>query len=87
MQCNAEITNTTKMQTLKEKLALRKQEAPEAITSDFYADGITSHYDADANEVVIVSADGERPVAKAPKRRIAAAILDEVEKLLPGDRL
>ena len=29
-----------------------------------------------------MSADGERAVAKAPKERIAAEILDEVERLL-----
>ena len=34
------------------------------------------------NEVVLVSRDGERRVAKAPKAAIAAAILDEVERLL-----
>jgi phosphopantothenoylcysteine decarboxylase/phosphopantothenate--cysteine ligase len=39
-------------------------------------------FDAPDNEVVLVSADGERTVAKAPKERIAAAILDEVERLL-----
>lgn len=36
-------------------------------------------FDAEENEVVIVSAQGERRVAKAPKAEIAAAILDEVE--------
>jgi phosphopantothenoylcysteine decarboxylase/phosphopantothenate--cysteine ligase len=36
-------------------------------------------FDADENEVVIVSAEGERRVAKALKAEIAAAILDEVE--------
>jgi phosphopantothenoylcysteine decarboxylase / phosphopantothenate---cysteine ligase len=36
-------------------------------------------FDAEENEVVIVSAEGERRVAKAPKAEIAAAILDEVE--------
>lgn len=39
-------------------------------------------FDAAENEVVIVSADGERRVEKAPKPRIAAAILDAVEQLL-----
>jgi phosphopantothenoylcysteine decarboxylase / phosphopantothenate---cysteine ligase len=39
-------------------------------------------FDADENEVVIVSANGDRRVAKAPKRAVAAAILDEVERLL-----
>jgi phosphopantothenoylcysteine decarboxylase/phosphopantothenate--cysteine ligase len=39
-------------------------------------------FDAPENEVVIVSADGERHVEKAPKEVIAAAILDEVERLV-----
>ena len=39
-------------------------------------------FDAADNEVVLVSAQGEQVVSKAPKPRIAAAILDEVEKLL-----
>ena len=34
------------------------------------------------NEVVLVSRDGERRVAKAPKNEIAAAVLDEVERLV-----
>ncbi|HEU5064686.1 MAG TPA: phosphopantothenoylcysteine decarboxylase [Gaiellaceae bacterium] len=38
-------------------------------------------FDADDNEVVIVSDGGERRVDKAPKDEIAAAILDEVERL------
>jgi phosphopantothenoylcysteine decarboxylase/phosphopantothenate--cysteine ligase len=41
-------------------------------------------FDASENEVVIVTQDGERTVPKAPKGRIAAVILDEVEKLLDG---
>jgi phosphopantothenoylcysteine decarboxylase / phosphopantothenate---cysteine ligase len=41
-------------------------------------------FDATDNEVVLVTATGERTVAKAPKERIAAAILDEVERLLPA---
>jgi phosphopantothenoylcysteine decarboxylase / phosphopantothenate---cysteine ligase len=39
-------------------------------------------FDAPDNEVVLIGADGERTLAKAPKERIAAQILDEVEKLL-----
>jgi phosphopantothenoylcysteine decarboxylase/phosphopantothenate--cysteine ligase len=39
-------------------------------------------FDAPENEVVVVTRAGEAPVAKAPKARIAAAILDEVSKLL-----
>jgi phosphopantothenoylcysteine decarboxylase/phosphopantothenate--cysteine ligase len=34
------------------------------------------------NEVTLVSADGERTLSKAPKDEIAAAIFDEVERLL-----
>jgi phosphopantothenoylcysteine decarboxylase/phosphopantothenate--cysteine ligase len=39
-------------------------------------------FDAKENEVVIVSAQRERRVEKAPKDAIAAAILDEVEHLI-----
>jgi phosphopantothenoylcysteine decarboxylase/phosphopantothenate--cysteine ligase len=39
-------------------------------------------FDSEDNEVVIVSAQGERRVEKAPKETIAAAILDEVEHLI-----
>jgi phosphopantothenoylcysteine decarboxylase/phosphopantothenate--cysteine ligase len=38
-------------------------------------------FDSTENEVVIVSGAGERRVEKAPKEVIAAAILDEVERL------
>jgi phosphopantothenoylcysteine decarboxylase / phosphopantothenate---cysteine ligase len=41
-------------------------------------------FDAPDNEVVLVSASGERMVGKAPKDRIASAVLDEVEQLLAG---
>jgi phosphopantothenoylcysteine decarboxylase / phosphopantothenate---cysteine ligase len=43
-------------------------------------------FDAPDNEVVLVTPDRERRVAKASKREIAAAILDEVESLLGRDR-
>ena len=39
-------------------------------------------FDADENEVVLVSADGERRLPKAPKDQIAAAIVDTAEELL-----
>ncbi len=39
-------------------------------------------FDSEENEVVVVTANGDRPVAKAPKRAVAAAVLDEVERLL-----
>ena len=39
-------------------------------------------FDTHENEVVLLARDGERHVAKAPKPVIAAAILDEVERLM-----
>ncbi len=39
-------------------------------------------FDAGDNEVVIVADGSERAVGKASKSSIAAAILDEVERLL-----
>jgi phosphopantothenoylcysteine decarboxylase / phosphopantothenate---cysteine ligase len=41
-------------------------------------------FDAVDNEVVVISAEGERRIPKASKERIAAAILDEAEALLEG---
>jgi phosphopantothenoylcysteine decarboxylase/phosphopantothenate--cysteine ligase len=39
-------------------------------------------FDAPDNEVVVLSKDGEQTVEKARKRDVAAAVLDEVERLL-----
>jgi phosphopantothenoylcysteine decarboxylase/phosphopantothenate--cysteine ligase len=39
-------------------------------------------FDSSDNEVTLLEARGERTIAKAPKEEIAAAILDEVERLL-----
>ena len=39
-------------------------------------------FDAADNEITLLGADGERTIAKAPKEEIAAAVLDEVERLL-----
>jgi phosphopantothenoylcysteine decarboxylase/phosphopantothenate--cysteine ligase len=39
-------------------------------------------FDARENEVTLVSTAGDHAVAKAPKDEIAAAVLDEVERLL-----
>ena len=39
-------------------------------------------FDSHENEVVVVTRAGETPVPKAPKAQVAAAILDEVSKLL-----
>ena len=41
-------------------------------------------FDSAENEVVLVSAEGERRIEKAAKERIAAAILDEVASRLDG---
>ena len=42
-------------------------------------------FDASDNEVVLIGTGGERKIGKAPKGEIAAAILDEVERLLSTD--
>ncbi len=39
-------------------------------------------FDAADNEVVLMTRDGDRPVGKSSKQSVAAAILDEVERLL-----
>jgi phosphopantothenoylcysteine decarboxylase/phosphopantothenate--cysteine ligase len=39
-------------------------------------------FDSAENEVVILSEEGDRHVARGPKERVAAEILDEVERLL-----
>jgi len=39
-------------------------------------------FDTAENEVVLVSNGAEQHIAKAPKRRIAAAVLDEVERIM-----
>jgi len=41
-------------------------------------------FDADQNEVTLVSRDGERTISKRDKREVAVAILDEVASLLGG---
>ena len=40
-------------------------------------------FDSTENEVVLISRERERAVPKAAKAAVAAAILDEVERLLP----
>jgi phosphopantothenoylcysteine decarboxylase / phosphopantothenate---cysteine ligase len=44
-------------------------------------------FDAADNEVVLVTERGERDVPKAPKEQVAAAVLDEVERLLEEKRV
>ena len=41
-------------------------------------------FDADENEVVLVTATGERTVSRRSKQAVAVALLDEVERLLDG---
>jgi phosphopantothenoylcysteine decarboxylase/phosphopantothenate--cysteine ligase len=41
-------------------------------------------FESEENEVVLISRTGERHVAKAPKREIAAEVLDEIERILEG---
>jgi phosphopantothenoylcysteine decarboxylase / phosphopantothenate---cysteine ligase len=41
-------------------------------------------FDAKDNEVVLITREGEKRIAKAPKSRIAAAVLDEAVALLHG---
>jgi phosphopantothenoylcysteine decarboxylase/phosphopantothenate--cysteine ligase len=50
------------------------------VYNDVSRDGIG--FDSDENEVVLISASGERSVARAPKRAIAAAIIDAAVELL-----
>ena len=52
------------------------------VYNDVSRDGIG--FDGEENEVVILSGDGRREVARAPKAEIAAAVLDEVERVLDG---
>ena len=47
--------------------------------------GTDMGFDSSENEVVLISEAGERVVERAPKSRIAAEILDEVERLLGRD--
>ena len=54
------------------------------VYNDVGQDGIG--FDADENEVVLLTRAGEREVPRAPKPVIAAAVLDEVERLLEERR-
>jgi phosphopantothenoylcysteine decarboxylase / phosphopantothenate---cysteine ligase len=59
---------------------LTDKNADLVVYNDVGRDGIG--FDAEDNEVTLIARDGERHVARAPKPAIAAAILDEVERLL-----
>jgi len=63
----------------REKLAAKKSDL--IVFNDVSRDDIG--FDARENEVVVVTAGGERRIQKAPKERIASEILDEIVKLVP----
>ena len=50
------------------------------VYNDVGAEGVG--FDSDENEVVLVTATGQRELQRAPKRELAARILDEVERVL-----
>jgi phosphopantothenoylcysteine decarboxylase / phosphopantothenate---cysteine ligase len=62
------------LERAREKLANKRADV--IVFNDVTRDDVG--FDALDNEVVLVSAEGERRIEKAPKERIAAAILDEV---------
>jgi phosphopantothenoylcysteine decarboxylase / phosphopantothenate---cysteine ligase len=68
-------TGAAGLERAREKLAAKRVDL--IVYNDVSPDDVG--FDAEENEVVIVSAEGERRLAKAPKAEIAAAILDEVE--------
>jgi phosphopantothenoylcysteine decarboxylase / phosphopantothenate---cysteine ligase len=61
----------------REKLERKRLDA--VVANDVGAEGIG--FDRPDNEVAIVTARGERPVGRASKQEVAAAILDTVEEL------
>jgi phosphopantothenoylcysteine decarboxylase / phosphopantothenate---cysteine ligase len=63
----------------REKLAAKKSDL--IVFNDVSRDD--TGFDASENEVVLVTATGERRILKAPKERIASEILDEIVKLVP----
>jgi phosphopantothenoylcysteine decarboxylase / phosphopantothenate---cysteine ligase len=61
-----------------EKLARKQLDL--IVYNDVSGNGVG--FDSEENEVVIVSPEGQRPVPRGPKARIAAAVLDEVSRVL-----
>jgi phosphopantothenoylcysteine decarboxylase/phosphopantothenate--cysteine ligase len=64
----------------RKRALLADKNADLVVYNEVGRDGIG--FDAEDNEVTLISRDGERHVARASKAVIAAAILDEVERLL-----
>ena len=73
-------TGTGGLERAGEKLARKQVDL--IVYNDVSANGVG--FDSDENEVVIVSPQGQRPVPRGPKAQIAAAVLDEVGRLLEG---
>ena len=65
----------------REKLLPSRDRLAEA-PADTLIGWLKETFGADDNEVTLLAGSGERPVAKAPKEEVAAAILDEVETLI-----
>jgi phosphopantothenoylcysteine decarboxylase / phosphopantothenate---cysteine ligase len=63
---------------------LTRKRADLVVYNDVSREGIG--FDAEDNEVVLITAGDERRVTRAPKREIAAAILDVTEALLEEGR-
>ncbi len=63
-----------------EKLARKQVDL--IVYNDVSTNGVG--FDSDENEVVIVSPEGQRPVPRGSKAQIAAAVLDEVSRVLEG---
>jgi phosphopantothenoylcysteine decarboxylase / phosphopantothenate---cysteine ligase len=63
---------------------LTRKRADLVVYNDVSREGIG--FDAEDNEVVLITAGDERRVTRAPKRAIAAAILDATEQLLEEGR-
>jgi phosphopantothenoylcysteine synthetase/decarboxylase len=59
---------------------LTDKNADLVVYNDVGSEGIG--FEAHENEVTLIARDGEKHVCRAPKTEIAAAILDEVERLL-----
>jgi phosphopantothenoylcysteine decarboxylase/phosphopantothenate--cysteine ligase len=66
----------------REKLVRKRADL--VVYNDVSREGIG--FDADDNEVVLITGDGERRIARAPKREIAAAIVDAAEELMAEAR-
>jgi phosphopantothenoylcysteine decarboxylase/phosphopantothenate--cysteine ligase len=66
------------LQRAREKLVRKRADL--VVYNDVSREGIG--FDADENEVVLITADRERRVARAPKGEIAAVIIDAAEELL-----